>query len=175
TSVPEPKALTSQLTLPQTNADNNQSVDDFEAVISKKLPVPDVSKEELSYVEEMLKKVQQVRKTVTDEEDGLLSDGCLHWSHRQCLGLSMKTYQNLSEFQESWYCGEICKNKESPRPPPQQSPKHYSINDVMTKLEEMDKKYNSLFKQYSGQITINKELKSGVGVMKREINKNEQK
>ncbi|KAK9891967.1 hypothetical protein WA026_017450 [Henosepilachna vigintioctopunctata] len=64
---------------------------------------------------------------------------------------------------ESWYC-EICNNEESRKPPPQQSPKNYTPNDVMTKLEKMDKKYNSLFKQYSEQITIHEELKREVGV-----------
>ncbi|KAK9882531.1 hypothetical protein WA026_021878 [Henosepilachna vigintioctopunctata] len=116
------------------------------------------------------------RKTVTEEEDGLLFDGCLRWSHRQCFGLSIKTYQKLSKSQESWYC-EICKNEESRKPPPQQSPKNYTLNDVivMTKLEEMDKKYNSLFKHYSEQITINEELKREVSILKTQINTNEQK
>ncbi|KAK9879720.1 hypothetical protein WA026_006780, partial [Henosepilachna vigintioctopunctata] len=111
-------------------------------------------------------------KTVTDEEDGLLC--CLLWSHRQCLGLSIKTYQKLSKSQESWYC-KICKNEKSRKPPPQQSPKNYTLNDVMTKLEEMDKRYNSLFKQYSEQITINAKLKREVVILKMQINKNEKR
>ncbi|KAK9875392.1 hypothetical protein WA026_007787 [Henosepilachna vigintioctopunctata] len=103
-------------------------------------------------------------KTVTDEDDGLLCDVCLHWRHRQYLG---KTFQKLSKSQKSWYC-EICKNEESRKPPPQQSPKNYTLNDVMTKLE--DKKYNSLLKQYSEQITINEELTREVGILKTQIN-----
>ncbi|KAK9871912.1 hypothetical protein WA026_015160 [Henosepilachna vigintioctopunctata] len=114
------------------------------------------------------------RKPVTGEEDSLLCNGCLHWSHRQCLGLPMKTYQKLSKSQGSWYC-KICKNEESCKPPQQQSPKNYTRNDVMTKLEEIDKKYNSLFKQYSEQITINEKLRREVGILKTQINKNEQK
>lgn len=121
------------------------------------------------------------RKRVSDDDDGLLCDKCLTWKHRTCLSIGQKSYLKLSKSKNPWYCDKCKTNNDHPNNQMNTSAnmkgnnKHYTIDDVMAKLEDMDQKYNNLFIKYNEQVKINEELKLELAEIKQQLNKNEQK
>lgn len=124
---------------------------------------------------------------------------CVKWYHSKCVKLSN---QQLNHFNkelkqqngERWVC-ETCLNIEvmltenrsqNKRKKPEDAEfheeirdKNWSINDVMEKLFDMDRKYNVLWSKYEQQIEVNNTLKLEVADLKKqlssEINKSEQR
>lgn len=119
------------------------------------------------------------KRTVSEDEEGLLCDGCLIWKHRTCLSLGQKSYQKLAKSKNQWFC-DTCKPNSAKDPKiqkttNQQASTEYTIADVMAKLDEMDKKYHNLFMKYNEQVQINNDLKLEILQIKKQLNKSEQK
>nr|CAI5824334.1 unnamed protein product [Callosobruchus analis] len=109
-------------------------------------------------------------KVVKNDEDGLLCEQCVVWKHRKCIGMTMKTYVKLSESKSGWNCQAcIDENKQS------RAVMSGQLTDIMNKLQEMDKKYDSLLQRYSEQVKINEDLQTEVTEIKNKLNKAEQK
>ena len=105
------------------------------------------------------------KREVTDNDEGLLCDKCYRWKHRTCLAMSSKTYQKIGKMTDKWYCNG-CATK------PQ---KLVTNNDIMDKLESMERRYNDLLNKYNEQIQINNQLKTEIIEIKSQLNKSEQK
>lgn len=111
---------------------------------------------------------------VSDDDEGLLCERCLNWKHRACLAMGKKVYQKLSKSSDPWHCDD-CRNINANVNSTKKKRKDYTIADVMAKLDDMDKKYNSLFLKYNEQVKVNEELKSELKLIKKQLNNNEQK
>lgn len=107
---------------------------------------------------------------VADDQDGLLCDGCLKWSHRTCVSMTKKAYIQVSKSSEQWFC-DTCKVGKDANV---KQKRNYTLEDVMDKLEVMENKYNALFLKYSDQVKVNEELQDEVTKIKYQLNKMEQ-
>ncbi|VEN40705.1 unnamed protein product, partial [Callosobruchus maculatus] len=117
-------------------------------------------------------------KVVSDDDEGLLCDECAIWKHRACLGMAVKTYLKISKSKDNWYCQDCQRN---PQGKMDATSKTYTLNDVMAKLEDMDKKYNRLLtkfneqsERYAEQVKINENLQRELNDIKKSLNKQEQ-
>lgn len=90
--------------------------------------------------------------------------------------MSSKIYQRLSRSTEGWLCPK-CVRSGNTVPQVQQKNQNpsYTIDDVMKKLLDMEKNYNSLFQKYEQQVQENLKLKEEIAEIKVMLNRNEQK
>lgn len=87
-----------------------------------------------------------------------------------------QTYQKFGKSQNTWICDK-CKNTDPSKKG--KIKKTYTLENIMDKLEDMDRKYNQLFVKYNEQLEINEQLKIELSTInqlnareQREINKN---
>lgn len=105
---------------------------------------------------------------VLDTQDALLCEKCNIWKHRTCMSISSRTYTQMSKSREPWYCTK-CKSDD------RKQSKTYTINDVMTKLDEMNAKYNALYMKFEEQLKTNERLQKELVDIKKQLNKKDQK
>lgn len=113
-------------------------------------------------------------RTVKDDQEALCCDGCDKWSHRECLGLSKTTYKKLEKSTEAWKCDVCKKKKEADSKTINKSKDSYTNYDIMSKLLEMDDKYNKLFEKYEKQLKENQDLRKEIHAIKKQLNAKEQ-
>nr|CAI5818076.1 unnamed protein product [Callosobruchus analis] len=97
---------------------------------------------------------------VQESEDGLLCEKCFIWKHRTCLSMSERAYNCISKSSQPWFC-EDCKECDATKKK-LTSGKKYTLDDVMGKLNEMDKRYNLLFMKLEEQVRVTEEIKKEV-------------
>lgn len=110
-------------------------------------------------------------KKVDDNQDGLLCEKCTIWKHRDCMSMSARTYSRISSSTQPWIC-DGCQNGNKTKKKEQN--KNYTIDDVMAKLDDMDGKYNALYKKFEDQLKINEKLQNELLEIKAKLNKKEQ-
>ncbi|XP_044755110.1 uncharacterized protein LOC123314062 [Coccinella septempunctata] len=124
------------------------------------------------------------QKGVADEDEAVFCNGCDTWMHRLCINMSQRTYVRISKSSEEWFCDPCIqqqpnktakRNKNKTTTQGIGQSKEYTLADVMSKLDDMDKKYNALFIKYNEQIEINKSLQLEVSEIKKILNEREQR
>lgn len=113
------------------------------------------------------------RKKVLDTQEGLLCETCYIWKHRTCVGLTQRAYQQLNKSSNPWHC-DTCKNEEEKNNQKQIKTKGCTLEDIMAKLEEMEKKYDILLTKYNEQLEINGKLQNELMTIKIQLNKQDQ-
>lgn len=96
------------------------------------------------------------------------------WNCEQCSSFEVRKTMLSSENQNKRKKIDEDQNETS-----ENAEKQWSINDVMSKLLEMDRKYTDLMTKYQQQVDVNNELRTEISDLKKklnnQINKSEQK